>query len=59
MNFLSDVFDITLDPQIIAALVGILSMVVARLLDWYFPSRHHRKIDYNKVEVENDEEETK
>lgn len=59
MNFLSDVFDITLDPQIIAALVGILSMVVARLLDWYFPSRHHRKIDYGKVEVENDEEETK
>ena len=38
--------------ELIAALIGILSMIVARLLDWYFPSRHHRRLDKENEEDE-------
>ena len=37
--------------EVIAGLVGILSMIVARLLDWYFPSEHHRRLkEEEKIE---------
>lgn len=39
------------NTQILAGLLAILSMVVARLLDWYFPTKHHRKLNEEK-EVE-------
>lgn len=58
MKFVSDLIDINLDPTVIAGLIGILSMVVARLLDWYFPQKHHRKLDDDQSE-ETDEEDTK
>lgn len=55
MDFISDVFSIDVDPQIAAALIGILSMVVARMLDWYFPAKHHRKLDDEEDEETNEE----
>ena len=61
MNFINntqfalDFIDI--DPQIAAALIGILSMVVARLLDWYFPSKHHRKLDDDEDDDKDDDNE--
>jgi hypothetical protein len=30
------------EVQLIAAVSGIVSMIVARLLDWYFPIQTHR-----------------
>ena len=46
---------------LIAGLVGVLSMAVARLLDWYFPKDYHRPLDdeyhHHKHEVEKHEEE--
>lgn len=42
--------------ELIAALIGILSMVVARLMDWYFPSKHHRKLDDDQDEDDHSKE---
>jgi hypothetical protein len=42
-------------PEFLAGLLAILSMVVARLLDWYFPSKHHRKLD-EEIERQHKEE---
>lgn len=42
-------------PEIFAGLLAILSMIVARLLDWYFPSKHHRKLD-EEIERQHKEE---
>lgn len=52
------------NAQVLAGLLAIFSMVVARLLDWYFPSKHHRRLNEeketekpkSKVEVEDFEE---
>ena len=45
---------------LIAGLVGVLSMAVARLLDWYFPKDYHRPLNdenhEHKHEVEKLEE---